>query len=214
MKVLIADDHEIVRDGVELLLNGCGTYQVIAKVADGIQALSSTQQLKPDLIILDLSMPKMSGPDVITEIKKLESPPLILILTAYSSGPLLNESITTGFNGIVLKKDGRRALLDAIETIAAGKTFYSKSLPAHIRNMLTGGGSKEGGSLLSLRERQVLQLIAEGNTSKEVAKLLKISSKTVDIHRSHIKSKVGARNPMDLCSYAYSIGLVGNDVNV
>jgi two-component system, NarL family, response regulator NreC len=210
VKTLIADDHEIVLDGIEKVLADTGKFQVVAKAADGLEALALARRIRPELVILDLSMPKMSGPDVAVEIKKTLPKTLILMLTAYNSGRLLMNAVESGINGIALKEAGNVELLTAINSVVQGKPFFSKNLASSIHDLINKNEGNYRTSTLSSREQQILKLIAEGNTTKEVARLLDISPKTVDNHRSNIMIKVGARNAMQLCAYAHNIGLVGN----
>ncbi|MEG3640333.1 response regulator transcription factor [Magnetococcus sp. PR-3] len=209
---LIADDHEIVCDGIEQLLKTRWPKIQVYKAMDGVAARDLAIKEQPQLLILDLSMPKMFGSDVAREIRRSCPKAHIIILTAFSNEQNIREAARANADAIVLKDDGNQQLLDAIEKVLNGARYYSKKLHpllASLQNEQEGDQStKKRSDTLTPRERQILKLVAEGYSSKEIARFLELSPRTVDNHRRHLMLKLNAKNALELSAYAHSAGII------
>lgn len=209
--VLLADDHALVRAGLRQLLLEFKSYDVVAEAGDGLQAIEQALSKQPDIVVLDLAMPKMRGIEAIKEIKRVSPNSKILVLSMYDNDEYIRHAILNGADGYLLKGSATDELRVALDNVLADHLYLS---PAISRSFLTDllqknkGMEMEQGNELSERERGVLKLLAEGHTSKEIAGLLHISSKTVETHRSHIMSKLGLNNIADLVKYAIRKRLV------
>lgn len=209
-RVLLVDDHEIMREGMCALLRKCEDIEVVGQAADGRTAIELTDQLNPDIVIMDIGMPNLNGIDA-THLMRENHPQLkILALSAHSDGSIVSKVIKAGANGYMLKDSAFKELQDGITTLLNGHTFLcsriSKVVFSDYVTMLTNPRTTNGDGL-SHREREVLQLVAEGHTTKQIAKSLDLSPKTVDSHREHIMEKLGIRNIAGLTKYAVREGL-------
>jgi DNA-binding NarL/FixJ family response regulator len=212
LKILIADDQTIVREGLRSLLSDSDDLEVVGLAEDGIEAISSVGKYQPDLILLDLSMPKLDGISVISEIKKQFPEVKILVLTFHKSDEYILTAFNMGADGYCLKTDSHSELLIAIKKVFENKIYFS---PAISDKVLVGylEGSKKLKSetdwdSLTQREREVLKLVGEGYKSSEIADYLSISPKTVDKHRSNIMNKLDLHSASALTAYAIKKGLV------
>jgi len=212
LKILIADDQTIVREGLRSLLSDSDDLEVVGLAEDGIKAISSVGKYQPDLILLDLSMPKLDGISVISEIKKQFPEVKILVLTFHKSDEYILTAFNMGADGYCLKSDSHSELLIAIKKVFENKIYFS---PAISDKVLVGylEGSKKLKSetdwdSLTQREREVLKLVGEGYKSSEIADYLSISPKTVDKHRSNIMNKLDLHSASALTAYAIKKGLV------
>jgi DNA-binding NarL/FixJ family response regulator len=217
--VLIIDDHEVVCHGIKMLLTGhLGEAVTIGMALDGLAAVALAEKSQPQLIILDLAMPKMAGFDVAIEIRKCSPNSKILILTAHCNKKVIEEVLTADVQGIVLKEEGNKHLLQGIDTVMQGKQFYSDKLKPLIADHQFASGEVSGGKKrnvsLSLRERQILKLVSEGYPSKEIARMLKLSPRTVDNHRRILMLKLDVRNALELAAYAHTTGIARCDPNL
>jgi len=211
-RFIIVDDHTIVRKGLRILLSQNPNFEVIGEGADGLEAIRLVEQLKPDLLIIDLSMPKMDGAMAIKEIKKQKTKTKILVLTMYNTEDNILAALRGGSDGYLLKEDSHTELLNAIDSTLAGKLYLSPG----ILGMVVKGYVEakkifhpaSGWDSLSQREKGVLKLIAEGYKSKEIADQLYISIKTVEKHRSRLREKLNLHNTSALTKYAIEKGLV------
>src|SRR4030042_4280604 len=197
MKILLVDDHEIMREGICALLRKHPEMEVIGQAADGRMAVDMVRQLQPDVVVMDIGMPNLNGIEA-TRQMTTENPHLkIMALSTHSDGSVVAKMIKAGATGYMLKESAFSELLDGLRTMAEGKTYLcskiSKVVFADYINLLTNPRAEvlDG---LTCREREVLQLVAEGHTTKDIAKALHLSPKTVDSHREHIMEKVGVRN--------------------
>ena len=205
LRILIADDHDLMRRGLRTLLESCG-WTVCAEVATGSEAVEKAAQLRPDIAILDITMPQLNGIDAARKIQKSCPRTEILILSAHYSDQLTQEIVGAKINGYVLKSDADRDLSKAIEALSKHKPFFSPLATEAVLRGATQSASLTGAEpterRLSLREREILQLLAEGKISKEVASILGISIKTAETHRANIMRKLELHNVADLLRYA------------
>jgi len=211
VRILIADDHEVVRRGLRALLEGHPGWQICAETIDGREAVEKAAQLRPDVVILDLGMPGLNGLEAARQIR--EASPLceVLILTMHESEQVIREVLAAGARGYVLKSDAGRDLVNAVEALSRHKTFFTSSVAEMVvKGYLSGGqdGEQGGLSVLTNREREVIQLLAEGKGNKEVADLLGISVRTAETHRTNIMRKLDCHSMSDLVRYAIRNSLI------
>jgi DNA-binding NarL/FixJ family response regulator len=213
-RILIADDPSILREGLRALLDGSDDLEVIGTVDDSTEAVRTLGTLKPELVLIDITMRNMDGLSAIREIKRRSSDIKVLVLTSNNSEQHIRAALQAGAEGYVLKEASRAELLMAIESVLSGKRFISPAVSAHIVTMYLEKGPHEGRAdslfdTLTAREKQVLKLIAEGKRNREIAKYLFISVKTVEKHRSNLMHKMDLHNTAALTSLALEKGLVG-----
>jgi DNA-binding NarL/FixJ family response regulator len=204
-RIVIADDHEMVRRGLVATLADVGHWTVVAQANNGREAAELVGTHKPDIAILDLSMPELNGLDATRRILAVRPETCVLILTAHESEQLVREVLAAGARGYVLKSDAGRVLVRAVEALLEGQTFFtSKVARLVLEGYLRGGGAEtaETAQTLSAREREIVQLLAEGASNKEVARALGISVKTAETHRSNIMRKMQFSSLSDLVKYA------------
>jgi DNA-binding NarL/FixJ family response regulator len=211
-KIVIAEDQTLVRQGLRSLLESEKKIKVVAEAGDGIEAIRLVEKHKPDLVLLDLAMPKMSGLSALKDIKNRYPETKILALTFHSSEEYILEAFESGADGYCLKKDSHAELLAAIKNILSGKSYISPAISSKVLDGYLEGRKKlkKKTSLetLTQREKEVLKLVGEGYSSIEIGDILCISSKTVDKHRSNIMNKVNLHSAASLTSYAIEKGLV------
>jgi DNA-binding NarL/FixJ family response regulator len=206
IKVIIADDHVIFRQGLLKLLQSATDIAVIGEAGEGHESLGLIKKEKPDVAILDISMPGLSGIEIVKEIEMLGLAAKVVFLTMHNDPLTAKKAMQSNALGYVLKDDAFEDLLYAIRTVALGKTFISPSISEKI---LKSGKPKETDKrILTEREQEVLRLIALGLTNKKIAEKLVISVKTVDTHRTRILQKLDAHTAADLVRYAIKIGLI------
>ncbi len=206
--VVLADDHGLFRAGVRRLLEDMGGVEVVGEAADGLALLELLKTTTPDLVLLDISMPKLRGLEAIREIKKLCPQTQVLMLTMHKEEEYLSQALAAGASGYLLKQEADPELIKAVERLRAGRTYLSPQIGEMVPDLLRrqqepGGGVKE---VLSHREREILKLLAEGKTSKEIAALLYISLRTVQNHRANIMRKLNVHRTADLVKYALNKG--------
>jgi DNA-binding NarL/FixJ family response regulator len=210
IKVVIADDHRLVRDGLIKILEGCDDIQVVAEASNGLEALKKVSELVPDVILLDISMPKLSGMEVARRLKKESPNTRIVILTMHEEEEYSLKMIRAGVSGYLLKDSAAAEVINAIRSTHAGKAFFSpqisKMLAENYREIAPG--EEDPYDRLNDREREILQLIAEGHPNKEIAEMLFISPKTVDNHRTNLMRKLNIHTTADLVRWATKKGLV------
>ncbi len=211
VRILIADDHTILRAGIRSLLDMVPDFQVVGEVENGKDAIYQVGQLKPDLLLSDLSMPKSNGTEAIQHIKSRYPDIKILVLTVHKTEEYVHAALKSGANGYVLKDDTSDELITAIKNIAAGKTYLSPSICSEVVMGYLADPGKEriltSIELLTSREREVMKLIAEGNRNKDIAQYLSISLKTVEKHRSNLMKKLNLHSSSSITSYAIKNGL-------
>lgn len=206
VQILIADDHEVVRHGVRNLVSSRPNWQVCGEACSGREAVDLIQEKNPDVAIIDLSMPGLNGIDVTRQVKKLSPRTQVIVFTMHESEELVREVFLAGVSGYVLKSDAGTHLCAAIEAVLEGRHFCSSKLSEWIfQGFLRSGktGPTEGPEeALTPRERETIQLLAEGQSNKEVAAILGISIKTVETHRAVIMRKLRLKSFSDLVRYA------------
>lgn len=207
MRIVIADDHGIVRSGIRLLLERQPDLKVVAEAADGIEARDTVIRERPDLAILDVKMPGLTGLQATREIKTQAPEVSILILSMHDDERYLFEALKAGASGYVLKSQADTDLLAAIRSVERGEPFLSPAAQqALIRDVLERGEQTE--SELTPREEEIVKMVAEANTSREIAEMLHLSEKTVENHRANAMKKLGMRDRVELVRYAIRQGLV------
>jgi len=212
-RIIIADDHVLFRQGLKSLLAGRSDLEVIGEASDGLQLLDLLDRSLPDVILLDISMPNLRGIEAIHEIKKAHPHVKILILTMHNDKQYLEQAISAGARGYLLKEDADTELFSAIEKVRRGRIYVSPNLLEELTDdwVLTLRGEPNVSlevEHLTIREKEVLKLIAEGKGSKEIAGLLFISTRTVERHRANIMQKLGAKKTADLVKHAVQKGYV------
>ena len=210
-RVLLADDHTVVRSGLKMVLDAQPDIQVVAEAGDGAEAVQKALSPEVDLAILDVAMPRMTGLQAVAELHKRRPDLRVLILSMYDDERYFFEALKAGASGYVLKSAANRDLVEAIRAAMRGQPFfYPAAVTALIRDYLERARSGETvpEDPLTPREQEVVKLIAEGHTSEEIAETLVISKKTVERHRANILEKLGMRNRVELTRYAIRRGLV------
>jgi DNA-binding NarL/FixJ family response regulator len=210
-RVLLADDHAVVRTGLRMVLDAQPDIEVVAEADDGAEAVRKALAPDVDLAILDVSMPRMTGLQAVAELHRRRPELRVLILSMHDNEQYFFEALKAGASGYVLKSAANRDLVEAIRATMRGEPFlYPAAVTALIRDYLERARSGEGtpGDPLTARELEVVKLIAEAHTSEEIAELLVISKKTVERHRANVLEKLGIRNRVELTRYAIRRGLV------
>jgi DNA-binding NarL/FixJ family response regulator len=207
VKILIADDHEIVREGLKAALSSVDEWQICAEASTGREAVAKALLHAPDVVVMDFSMPELNGLEATRQIRQALPQTEVLILSMHNSERLVHELITAGAKGFILKSDTKRFLTMAVEALSARQTFFTPSVSSMILNGYLNHGfeaqnAQHSSERLTPREREIVQLIAEGKTSKEIANLLGASEKTVDTHRANILRRLNLRSAIDLVRYA------------
>jgi DNA-binding NarL/FixJ family response regulator len=206
LRIMVADDHEVVRRGLRALLETRPGWQVCAEAGDGRDVLKKASELKPDVIVLDIAMPNLNGLEATRQLLKTDPEAKVLILTLHDSEQVIRDVLSAGARGFLLKSDAARDLVAAVEALGHGKTYFTSKVAAMVLNgFLKGGpGAALGNSAspLTPREREIVQLLAEGKSSKEVASVLGLSVKTAETHRSNIMRKLDLHSVSDVVLYA------------
>lgn len=209
-RIVLADDHALLRQGLRKILSGNPLLEVVGEAGDGLELLELIKAHAPDLVILDISMPHLRGIEAIREIRAFQPGIRILILTMHRESDYLFQAISAGADGYLLKDDAEKDLFFAIESVSQGKIYISRFLAeesnrdwAQIRRGATRATSQDP---LTSREREVLKLIAEGRSSREIGQLLYISHRTVERHRANIMDKLNVNRTADLIRYALAKG--------
>ena len=207
LRILIADDHDLMRRGVKTLLQSHVGWEVCGEAKTGREAVDKAGKLKPDVVILDIGMPDLNGVEAARRIRKASAATEVLILSMHYSDQLIREIVEAGVRGYVVKSDSDRDLVIAVENLAKHKPFFTSHATEVILSSFNMGGSvKEGPQLVSgrltSREREIVQLLAEGKSSKEAASSLGISVKTVETHRANVMRKLELHSVSELVRYA------------
>jgi DNA-binding NarL/FixJ family response regulator len=203
VRILVADDHEIVRHGLRRLLETQPGWKICGEASSGREAVAKALQCKPDVAVLDFGMPELNGAEAARRILKSSPTTEILILTMHDTEQLVREVLAAGARGYVLKSDASRDLVVAVQTLLAHKPFLSPTVSKLVvEGYLHGSVLETRTERLTAREREIVQLVAEGKSNKEVAAALNISIKTVEAHRSHVMHKLGVASVTELVRYA------------
>ncbi len=215
IRVVIADDHFLIRAGIRALLEKAGDIEVVGEAADGQEAIELVQSLLPDVLVIDFAMPRLNGLEAVSHIRSLGVKTRALILSAYSDETLVRQTLRSGAGGYLLKRAVSDELLLAVRAVGRGDMYLSPEVAGPLVARLSDGqgGAEEEGPLdrLTPREREVLQLIAEGNSNSEIAKSLGLSEKTVEKHRASLMSKVNAHDIAGLIRFAITHGVIRLD---
>lgn len=216
IRVLICDDHPIVRTGLRQLLAAESDLQVVDEACDGLEALEKTRVHHPDVLLLDIAMPRLSGLEVAQMVRTVAPETKVVILSMHEKEAYARQALEAGALGYILKGGPSEEILTAIRAVAKGRYFLSSSITSSIvTSYLTGTEketSDEGFYSLSEREQQVFLLLVEGNSTSQIGEILFISPKTVEKHRTNITSKLGLHNPVEMLRYAIRIGLVDPEI--
>jgi DNA-binding NarL/FixJ family response regulator len=208
-RILVADDHAIVRAGLRRVLDAQADMQVVAEAADGVEAVKIALAEDVHLAILDVSMPRLTGIQAASELSKRRPELRLLMLSMYDSEQYLFEALRAGASGYVLKSDADQDIVRAVRATMRGESFlYASAVNTLVRDYVERGSSAEGFDVLTPRELEVLKLIAEAQTNKDIAQQLVISIKTVERHRANILEKLGMRDRVELTRYAIRRGLI------
>ena len=203
-RILIADDHEVVRQGLRALLASRPGWEVCGEASDGWEVVRKAAELRPDVIAMDIGMPNLNGLDAARQILNNDPRQKILFLTVYDSEQIAQKALAAGARGVLLKSDAGRELMTAMDALQRNATYVS----ARLNKGNATNGRTQGKDVLTPRERQVVQLLAEGKSTKEVATLLNLSVKTAETHRSNIMGKLGLHSISEVVLYAVRNNIV------
>ncbi|MGV1098362.1 response regulator [Thiovibrio sp. JS02] len=210
-RIVLADDHALIRHGIKKMIEENPLLKVVGEAADGLELIGLLRSTPADLVILDISMPNLRGIEAIREVRKICPQAKVLMLTMHKSEQYLCASIGSGADGYLLKEDSDTELLPAIAKIRQGEFYISPNLSKEFSEDVIAscrGRAEEGGEVLTPREKQILQMVAEGVTSKDIADKLNISKRTVEHHRANMMKKLSIKRAADLIKYAIAKGLV------
>lgn len=211
VRILIADDHAVLRSGLRMLLNSHPAYQVVGEAGDGRELLALAERLQPDLILLDLNMPVLGGLDALAALRRLAPAARIVVLTMHDDESYLRQALRQGASGYVLKKAADTELLSAIQAVLRGEIYVHPSMTRSLLDDLlpvSDSAVEDPWEALSEREREALGLVARGHTAAEIAALLNLSAKTVETYRSRGMEKLGLRSRAQLVQFALARGLL------
>jgi len=212
LRLLIGDDHTLVRQGLRKILEDDGRWAIVAEVGDGREAVAQALALRPDVAIVDVGMPLLNGIDAAQQITRKVPETRVLMLSMHSDEAYVTRALQAGASGYLLKDSADQDLLKAVETVAAGQSFFSPAVARRILDdyvrQVAGSTTPDRYASLSDREREIFQLVAEGRTNREVAELLAISPATVETHRARILQKLGIHNTAELVLFAVRRGIV------
>ncbi len=211
LKVFLVEDHAIVREGLKLLVNSQEDMEVVGEAGDGNTAWTSATQVNPDVVVMDISLPEMSGAQATRRIVEISPTVKVLALTVHEDTSYLRELLQAGASGYILKRSAAQDLITAIHVVMKGGTYLDPSLAGKIVSGFSqhpAVDKPEMENKLSLRESEVLRLIAQGYTNREVAEQLKVSTKTVETYKYRLIKKLGLRNRSDIIRYALKRGML------
>lgn len=205
-KILVADDHGVVRKGLRFLLERQDDMEVVGEAASGREAIRMAEQLQPQIVIMDIKMPQFNGIDAAEQVLKKNPDARIIMLSMYADEEFLTRSLAVGVKGYLLKDSAEVDLVPAVRAVVAGKSFFSslisQALAEDYLRQLQTKGLQDSYDLLTVREKEILQLLAEGKSNKEAASVLKVSPYTVETHRMHLMQKLNLHNTAEIVLYA------------
>lgn len=209
LRVYLVDDHTILREGLRLILSQASGVEIVGEQGDGRAAMEEIDQLKPDLVVLDISLPSMSGVEIARQIRKYHPAMKILVLSRHDNQEYVEQLLKYGVQGYILKEEAGSDLLKALDVIRKGENYLSPRITKHL---VTGMERKKSANdpfeILTNREREVLKLVAEGKSNEKIAQALWISAKTVKVHRANIMRKLDIHKVADLVKYAIKAGII------
>jgi two-component system response regulator NreC len=212
LRILLADDHTVVRQGLRKILEARPQWEVVAEAADGREAVRQAEEVKPDIAIVDVAMPLLNGIEAVRQIARKAPGTRVLVLSMHADEAYVTQMLRAGASGYLLKDSADVDLLQAVDAVAVGKSFFSPAIARVIADdylrQLADRGITDRYELLSEREREIFQLIAEGKTNKEIAALLFLSPSTVDTHRSRIMEKLDVHSAAEIVLYAVRRGVI------
>jgi len=201
-RLMLVDDHEVVRKGIRALVETRPEWALCAEVGDGMEALKVAKEVQPDLITLDISMPNISGLDLIVQLKRDLPRTEILVLTMHESERIMAQALRAGARGYLLKTESGDRLLEALAALSRHQAYFSSVVSETLLKSYLSSGAAQEYEQLTSRERQIVKLVAEGNSNKKIAMILNVSIKTVETHRASAMRKIGASSSADLALYA------------
>ena len=211
IRIIIADDHSLVREGIAAYLKCYDNIEVVAEASDGLEAIEKTRQFHPDIVIMDVAMPRLGGLEATVEIMKNDPSVKILVMTQYDDKEYILRFLKAGVSGYLLKKAVGSDLISAITAIMAGETYLYPAIASKVVDSFLGKEplpAQDSYDLLTDREKQVLKLVAEGHTHKEIAEMLSISPKTVIVHQTNLCEKLGLSNKSDIIKFAFAKAII------
>jgi DNA-binding NarL/FixJ family response regulator len=210
LRVLIADDHEVVRHGLCALVADHAGWEICGEAADGMEAVKKTAELKPDVVVSDVSMPNLNGLTATQQITKRDPHQKVIILTVTDAEHVVREALQAGARGFVLKSDAARDLVSALEALQKGRNFFTPRVNEMLLRGYLRGSRMEAPQIPTLtpREKEIVQLLAEGKSAKEVASILNLSTKTAETHRSNVMRKLDIHSLSELVLYAVRNNIV------
>ena len=214
IRILLADDHAILRQGLRRMLEEEPGFEVIGEASDGFDTINKARELKPDILVVDLVMPHLNGLEVTSRVKQEKDPPRIIVLSMRKSEPYIMEALRNGANGYVLKSEDPQDMINAIHSVAAGSTYLSPAVAdlaveAYLES--SRNIQPDPYDQLTDREKEVFQLSAEGMSSEEIAEFLTLSIHTVSTHRRNLMGKLNIKNQAELITYAIKRGTISQD---
>lgn len=206
IRILVADDHDIVRAGLKSLLERQEDIEIVGEAADGREVVRSAEQFNPSIIVMDIAMPQLNGIDAAAQILRRDPEIKIIVLSMYADEEFLVRALTAGVKGYLLKDAVQADLLRAVRAVATGRSFFSPAIAQTLAEdyvrQLQNKGLEDSYELLTEREREILQLLAEGKSNKEVATVLNVSPYTIETHRMHLMQKLNLHNTAEIVLYA------------
>jgi DNA-binding NarL/FixJ family response regulator len=214
IRILLADDHAILRQGLRKMLEEEAGFQIVGEAADGFEALEKVRELTPDILVVDLAMPRLNGLEVTSRVKQEPNPPRVVVLSMRKSEPYIMEALRNGADGYVLKSEDPQDMVNAIRAVAAGSTYLSPV----VANLAVDAYLESSRRIkpdpyhdLTDREKEIFQLSAEGMSGEEIADFLTLSIHTVSTHRRNLMGKLDIKNQAELITYAIKRGIISQD---
>ena len=214
IRILLADDHAILRQGLRNMIEEEAGFQVVGEAADGFEAIEKARELKPDILVVDLAMPHLNGLEVTSRVKQEKDAPRVIVLSMRKSEPYIMEALRNGADGYVLKSEDPKDMLNAIHAVAAGSTYLSPAvadLAVEAYLQTSRQVRPDPYTELTDREKEIFQLSAEGMSSEEIAEFLTLSVHTISTHRRNLMGKLNIKNQAELITYAVKRGIIATD---